>query len=181
MNTNTHTFKLVVIGDGGVGKTTYLKRMITGEFEQKYVPTLGVETHRMHFTTNSNQFRNLIFNAWDCAGQEKLGGLQEGYFHGADCALIFFDRTSKSSFQNVENWLQLLRNVRPGTPVLLVGNKNDVPVADIKVLIDDIQALQEKYNLPYYSISAKSLYNFEKPFLYLARELTGDANLVFAE
>ena len=69
-------FKVVLVGDGGVGKTTFVKRHITGEFEKKYIATLGVEVHPMVFYTTLGEVR---MNVWDTAGQEKLGGLRDGY------------------------------------------------------------------------------------------------------
>ena len=70
------TFKLVLVGDGGVGKTTFVKRHLTGEFEKKYVATVGAEVHPMDFTTNRGK---IVFNVWDTAGQEKYAGLRDGY------------------------------------------------------------------------------------------------------
>lgn len=69
-------FKLLLVGDGGVGKTTLVRRHTTGEFERKYLPTLGVDVHPVVFHTN---FGSLQFNVWDTAGQEKFGGLRDGY------------------------------------------------------------------------------------------------------
>lgn len=69
-------YKLVLVGDGGVGKTTFVKRHLTGEFEKKYIATLGVEVHPMVFYTTLGEVR---MNVWDTAGQEKLGGLRDGY------------------------------------------------------------------------------------------------------
>ena len=60
-------FKLILVGDGGVGKTTFVKRHLTGEFEKKYVATLGVEVHPLLFHTNRGAIK---FNVWDTAGQE---------------------------------------------------------------------------------------------------------------
>lgn len=71
------TFKCVLVGDGGTGKTTFVKRHLTGEFEKKYVATLGVEVHPLVFHTNRGPIR---FNVWDTAGQEKFGGLRDGYY-----------------------------------------------------------------------------------------------------
>ena len=71
------TFKCVLLGDGGTGKTTFVKRHLTGEFEKKYVATLGVEVHPLVFHTNRGAIR---FNVWDTAGQEKFGGLRDGYY-----------------------------------------------------------------------------------------------------
>ncbi|GJV12296.1 GTP-binding nuclear protein Ran-3, partial [Tanacetum coccineum] len=70
------SFKLVIVGDGGTGKTTFVKRHLTGEFEKKYEPTIGVEVHPLDFFTNHGKIR---FNCWDTAGQEKFGGLRDGY------------------------------------------------------------------------------------------------------
>ena len=70
------TFKLVLVGDGGVGKTTFVKRHKTGEFEKKYVATVGAEVHKMDFTTDRGP---IVFNVWDTAGQEKYAGLRDGY------------------------------------------------------------------------------------------------------
>lgn len=66
-NSNAPEFKLILVGDGGVGKTTFVKRHLTGEFEKKYVATLGVEVHPLLFHTNRGPIK---FNVWDTAGQE---------------------------------------------------------------------------------------------------------------
>ncbi|XP_047958984.1 GTP-binding nuclear protein Ran-B1-like isoform X2 [Salvia hispanica] len=67
------SFKLVIVGDGGTGKTRFVKRHLTGEFEKKYEPTIGVEVHPLDFFTNCGKIR---FYFWDTAGQEKFGGLR---------------------------------------------------------------------------------------------------------
>lgn len=67
----------MLVGDGGTGKTTFVKRHVTGEFEKKYVATLGVEVHPLVFHTNRGPIK---FNVWDTAGQEKFGGLRDGYY-----------------------------------------------------------------------------------------------------
>uniref|UniRef100_A0A3Q7ES45 GTP-binding nuclear protein n=1 Tax=Solanum lycopersicum TaxID=4081 RepID=A0A3Q7ES45_SOLLC len=132
------SFKLVIVGDGGTGKTTFVKRHLTGEFEKKYEPTIGVEVHPLDFFTNCGKIR---FYCWDTAGQEKFGGLRDGYY-------------------------------------VLCGNKVDVKNRQVKA---KQVTFHRKKNLQYYEISAKSNYNFEKPFLYLARKLAGDGNLHFVE
>ncbi|XP_043982362.1 GTP-binding nuclear protein Ran isoform X1 [Gambusia affinis] len=166
-------FKLVLVGDGGTGKTTFVKRHITGEFEKKYVATLGVEVHPLMFHTNRGPIK---YNVWDTAGQEKFGGLRDGYYIQAQCAIIMFDVTSRVTYKNVPNWHRDLVRVCENIPIVLCGNKVDIK--DRKVKAKSI-VFHRKKNLQYYDISAKSNYNFEKPFLWLARKLIGDPNLEF--
>jgi len=167
------TFKCVLVGDGGTGKTTFVKRHLTGEFEKKYVATLGVEVHPLVFHTNRGPIR---FNVWDTAGQEKFGGLRDGYYIQGQCAIIMFDVTSRVTYKNVPNWHRDLVRVCENIPIVLCGNKVDIK--DRKVKAKSI-VFHRKKNLQYYDISAKSNYNFEKPFLWLARKLIGDPNLEF--
>ncbi|KAL0974206.1 hypothetical protein UPYG_G00217080 [Umbra pygmaea] len=166
-------FKLVLVGDGGTGKTTFVKRHLTGEFEKKYVATLGVEVHPLVFHTNRGAIK---YNVWDTAGQEKFGGLRDGYYIQAQCAIIMFDVTSRVTYKNVPNWHRDLVRVCENIPIVLCGNKVDIK--DRKVKAKSI-VFHRKKNLQYYDISAKSNYNFEKPFLWLARKLIGDPNLEF--
>ena len=169
------TFKLILVGDGGVGKTTFVKRHLTGEFEKKYVATLGVEVHPLVFTTNYGAIR---FNCWDTAGQEKFGGLRDGYYIQGQAAIIMFDVTSRITYKNVPNWHRDLVRVCENIPIVLCGNKIDIK--DRKVKAKNI-TFHRKKNLQYYDLSAKSNYNFEKPFIWLARKLTGRADLHFVE
>lgn len=173
--TDYPSFKLVIIGDGGTGKTTFVKRHRTGEFEKKYEPTMGVEVHPLDFTTNRGPIR---FWAWDTAGQEKLGGLRDGYYIHCQCAIIMFDVTARVTYRDVPTWHKDLTRVCENIPIVLCGNKVDVKNRQIK---PKMVVFHRKKNLQYYEISAKSNYNFEKPFLYLARKLVGDPNLQFVE
>ena len=168
-------FKLILVGDGGVGKTTFVKRHLTGEFEKKYVATLGVEVHPLVFHTNRGPIK---FNVWDTAGQERFGGLRDGYYIQGQCAIIMFDVTSRITYKNVPNWHRDLTRVCENIPIVLTGNK--VEIKDRKVKAKQI-TFHRKKNLQYYDISAKSNYNFEKPFLWLARKLCGDNALHFVE
>jgi len=168
---NIPTFKLVLVGDGGTGKTTFVKRHMTGEFEKKYIATLGVEVHPLGFSTNLGK---IIFDVWDTAGQEKFGGLRDGYYINGQCGIIMFDVTSRITYKNVPNWHRDLERVCENIPLVLCGNKVDVKERKVKT---GAVTFHRKKNLQYYDISAKSNYNFEKPFLWLGRKLTGNPQL----
>lgn len=168
--------KCVVVGDGGTGKTSkaavvlvlislaFVRRHISGEFLKQYDPTLGVEVRPLRFSTNCG---DLIFNVWDTAGQEKVsflmpfciellkikfGGLRDGYYIGAQCAIIMFDVTSRVTYKNVPNWYRDITRVVENIPIVLCGNKVDVK--DRKVTPKMI-TFHRKKNLQYYDISAK--------------------------
>ncbi|XP_062229136.1 GTP-binding nuclear protein Ran-3 [Phragmites australis] len=169
------SFKLVLVGDGGTGKTTFVKRHVTGEFEKRYEPTIGVEVRPLDFHTSRGKIR---FSCWDTAGQEKFGGLRDGYYINGQCAIIMFDVTSRLTYKNVPTWHRDICRVCENIPIVLCGNKVDVKNRQVKA---KMVTFHRKKSLQYYEISAKSNYNFEKPFLYLARKLTGDMNLRFVE
>ena len=163
------------MGDGGTGKTTFVKRHLTGEFEKKYIATLGVEVHPMPFHTSRGCIK---FNVWDTAGQEKLGGLRDGYYINGQCGIIMFDVCSRITYQNVPKWYKDLVRVCENIPIVLVGNKVDVKDRKVKA---KMITFHRKKNLQYYDISAKSNYQFEKPFVWLLRKLVNDNNLTLVE
>ena len=146
--------------------------------------------HPITFHTN---FGQICFNTWDTAGQEKFGGLRDGYYiqgtpnnpfyysilhvlTSGQCGIIMFDVTSRITYKNVPNWHRDLVRVCENIPIVLCGNKVDVK--DRKVKAKAI-TFHRKKNLQYFDISAKSNYNFEKPFLWLARKLAGNQSLEF--
>jgi GTP-binding nuclear protein Ran len=145
-----HEIKVLLVGDGGVGKSTFVKRLLTGSFEQRYNPTLGVEVKSIVFKTN----RGLInFNCWDCAGQKKFGGLRDGYYIMAQAAIVMFDVTARSTYEHSANWMEDIRRVCGGIPVVLCGNKSEVE--DRKVSAEDVQKAKCFEN-EYYEMSVKS-------------------------
>ena len=167
------TIKTIIVGDGGCGKTAFVTRHYTGEFVKNYIATMGVEVRPLTFSTSKGA---MTMNIWDCAGQEKFCGLQEIYYQGAQAAIIMFDVTSKISYNNVGPWYNKIKEKCPGIPIVLCGNKVDVK--ERKVRPRDITFHRRK-SIQYYDISAKSNYNFEKPFLYILRQLFGkDTNFV---
>jgi len=168
-------FKLILVGDGGTGKTTFVKRHLTGEYERKYIETIGVEVHPLNFHTNYGQ---IVFNVWDTAGQEKFGGLRDGYYIQGKCAIIMFDVTCRATYKNVPNWHRDLTRVCENIPIVLCGNKVDIK--DRKVKAKQV-IFHRKKNLQYYEISAKSNYNYEKPFVSLARKLLNKEDLILVE
>lgn len=168
-------YKIVLIGDGATGKTTFLERHLTGNYKRVYAPTLGVDVHPLVFHTNHGP---VVFDCWDTAGNDAFGGLRDGYYIGATAALIFFDLTNIESYQNVARWYNDFRRVCPNAPVIVCGNKVDLDARQVLPAQITFHR-QNRGVLSYYDISGKSNYNYEKPFLQLARSLMGHENLEF--
>ena len=114
-------------------QTTFVKRHLTGEFEKKYIATLGVEVHPLGFTTVRSakdllsRWRELmfvqnvgpiVFDVWDTAGQEKFGGLRDGYYINGQCGIIMFDVTARVTYKNVPNWHRTLRPAQSTISIL---------------------------------------------------------------
>ncbi|CAM6067908.1 unnamed protein product [Sphagnum tenellum] len=182
-------FKLIIVGDpgttGGFLKS-HLSACSSAEFYKNLCHgTPGVEVHTLHLFTNSGHIQ---FDCWDTnPDQENLGGFRDGYLIGAHCAIIMLDLTVKSTFHYFSRCYRDLLKVCGDIPVVVCGiNNMDMKNREVKSKQVTVSvnigkkvkkiALQRNRKVQYYEISAESNYNFEKPFLYLARELVGDAN-----
>ena len=148
---------------------------MAGESAEKHAAKSGVvEVHPLLFHTNRGPIK---FNVWKCnPGQEKYGGLRDADYIQGQCAIIMFDIKSRISYKNVPNWHRDLTRVCENIPIVLCGNKVDIK--DRKVKAKQI-TFHRKKNLQYYDISVHRNYNTTKPFLHLARKLSGDSHLHF--
>jgi GTP-binding nuclear protein Ran len=166
-------FKLVLVGDAGVGKTTFVKRHKIGEFEKTYLPTQGVEVHKLPFHTT---YGPVVFDAWDTAGQERFSGLRDGYYIDGKAAILMFDVTNRDSYKNIPHWHKDIQRICEEIPTVLLGNKSDVKERKVT---PKMVSHHRKTNIQYYDVSAKSQSNFEKPFLYLLKKLSGKDDIQF--
>ena len=116
------TYKCLLVGDGGVGKSTYIERLRKGAFDPKYTPTLGVEVHPLVFKRGDSRVRFIV---WDCAGQERFGCLRDGYYNKADCAIIMYDasKASRELAKVQALYGDIKRVVGRNVPIVLIGNK----------------------------------------------------------
>jgi GTP-binding nuclear protein Ran len=175
-------YKVCLIGDGGVGKTTYINRVLDGKFEKNYHATIGVATHQLTFHTSPTQ--KIQFRVWDTAGQEKWALLGDMYYIDADAAIFFFDVTSRVTCSNLPRWIKNFNSIvdqdgKGNIPIVVCANKIDVQRLR-KVTRNTLSETLKMYpNFEYVEISAKTAHNFALPFLCIARKLLGDPNLIF--
>ena len=127
---NLKPIKIVLVGDGGTGKTSFVSRISTETFKDSYTATLGYELTRAQVQTSRG---NIQLEFWDTAGQEKAGPLRDKYYEGSDAAIIFFDVTSRVTYKNVPTWHRDLTRVCSETlPMVLFANKVDVLERKVK-------------------------------------------------
>jgi GTP-binding nuclear protein Ran len=153
------SFKCVLIGDGGTGKTTLVKQLINGQFDPKYIATLGVEINSINTSViYNNKQTDIILNIWDTAGQDKFLGTPDKYYSQTDCALIFFDLTSTHTFKNISYWIDDISKYTK--KIILIGNKKDL--FHIRK-ISHQQILQyTRGKIPYIEISSKTCENINQ-------------------
>jgi GTP-binding nuclear protein Ran len=168
------TFKLVIAGDGAVGKSTFTRRVLGKSFDKTYIATLGVEVHRLLLKTSLGE---IIFNLWDLAGLEKFGGLRDGYYIGAQAALIMFSVTDRASYKNVPNWHRDVIRVADVVPMVLCGTKRDLKYE--RKINPKMILFHRKKNLQYVELSSatQSREQLLRPFLRLVRLLAGDSTI----
>ncbi|KAK4366376.1 hypothetical protein RND71_014256 [Anisodus tanguticus] len=156
-----YLFKIVVIGDSGVGKSNILSRFTRNEFCLESKSTIGVE-----FATRTLQVEGKTVKAqiWDTAGQERYRAITSAYYRGAVGALLVYDITKKQTFDNVLRWLRELRDHADSNIVIIMaGNKSDLKHLRA-VSEQDGQALAEKERLSFLETSALEAFNVDKAF-----------------
>jgi GTP-binding nuclear protein Ran len=143
--------KVLLVGDSGVGKTTYINRVLTGDYSKEFVPLT------MHPSIRTMYLKGVVFKIWDCPG--KLSKGLDAVSDGAQFAIIMFDVSNRLSYEHAHAWLEKVR--AHNIPYIIAGNKMDL----VKP--------KKTYDDKYYGISAKSSYNLEKPFLEIGRAIIG--------
>jgi len=156
-----YLFKVVLIGDSGVGKSNLLSRFTRNEFSLESKSTIGVE-----FATRSINVDGKMIKAqiWDTAGQERYRAITSAYYRGAVGALLVYDITRHVTFENVERWLKELRDhTEHNIVVMLVGNKSDLRHLRA-VSTEDAQTFAEREGLYFTETSALESTNVENAF-----------------
>lgn len=155
-----YLFKVVLIGDSGVGKSNLLSRFTRNEFHLQSKSTIGME-----FATKSyrHQGKTIKVRIWDTAGQERYKGITSVYYRGAAGALVVYDVTRFISYENVDKWLRDLRDHARDIPVVLVGNKSDLRHLRA-VSSEEARWFAEYRGLPFIETSALDSTNVEAAF-----------------
>ncbi|CCW63566.1 unnamed protein product [Phytomonas sp. EM1] len=162
------SFKIVIIGDSGVGKSNMMTRYTTNEFSQDTPATIGVE-----FMTKSIKMegRDAKVQIWDTAGQERFRAISRSIYHGAKGAMLVYDITNQSSFDSIPTWLRELRVFVPTTCcIFLIGNKCDLE--HLRVVKKEVaDRFAQENGLSFLETSALEKTNVDKAFEWLAKSV----------
>ena len=163
-----YLFKIVLIGDSGVGKSNLLSRFTRNEFDLESRTTIGVE-----FATRSIPIDNKTIKAqiWDTAGQERFRAITNAYYRGAVGALLVYDIAKHMTYENVERWLKELKDhADTNIVVMLVGNKCDLRHLRA-VPTEEAKEFAEKNQLFFIETSALDSTNVEEAFKSIVNEI----------
>ncbi|NHI94525.1 MAG: GTP-binding protein [Candidatus Lokiarchaeota archaeon] len=167
-----YIYKLIIIGDPAVGKTSLINRFIQDQFESEYKETIGTNIVKKVVKLEKDIVN---FTIWDIAGQERWTDMRQVYYKGAAAAMIVYDVTRKITFQHVENyWYPDLKNFLEvkNIPLILIANKNDLQKNLIRVNSIEGEDLASHIGaLKFIEASARTGHNVDQAFTYMAKTL----------
>ena len=164
---NIRPFKILIIGDSNVGKTSILLQYTSNFFQETHIATIGVEFKLKEITLDNIEYK---LNIWDTAGQERFKAITKSFFKAADGIIFVYDITKKTSFTNIKNWFQDAESKTNDFKSIIVGNKIDLN-DERTVTPEEGQNFANKKNCPFFESSAKDKINIDEIFLTLLKEI----------
>jgi len=168
MSDYDYLFKLLLIGDSGVGKSCLLLRFADNTYTDSYISTIGVD---FKIRTLDIDGKTVKLQIWDTAGQERFRTITSSYYRGAHGIIVVYDVTDKVSFNNVKQWLgEIDRYACQSVNKLLVGNKADLTEKKV-VEFNEAKEFADTLGISFLETSAKSAQNVEEAFLTMTRQI----------
>ena len=166
--TYSYIFKFIIVGDSSVGKSCILNRFVNGEYNRDFNTTIGVDYENKMISINDTNIKLKIF---DTAGAEKFDSIIKSYYRNIAGAIIVYDITNKSSFDNINNWIKKIKNVNPcDIPILIVGNKIDLNI-NREVEFKDLENYASNKGYLYRETSVKNNTNIDELFFSLSENI----------
>lgn len=167
------TYKIAVCGGGGVGKSCLTIQFVQNQFVETWDPTIEDSYNKQIKLTHNGTEHNIMLNILDTAGQEEYKALRDEYMRAADAFLMVFDVTNQKTFSELEQFRTQIQRSKDTDfpPIVIVGNKADLP-EDLKVVSKkEAEALCAKWKIKYIEASAKTRKNIDESFHQLVHEV----------
>ncbi|MHA1689038.1 MAG: Rab family GTPase [Promethearchaeota archaeon] len=166
-------YKCVIVGDGGVGKTTMVQRLIIGNYiPQKMTIGTDLATYSIEINDEDGTIYDIILQLWDFAGEARFRFFLPNYANGARGCLICYDITRYSSYEHLEEWYNIVNENAANPVYVLVGQKHDLAEQKRVVNVEKAREFQERHNIPhFFETSSKTGYNNKIIFKTLAKEI----------
>lgn len=164
--------KVVVVGNGAVGKSSMIQRYCKGVFTKDYKKTIGVDFLERQLEVNGEEIRLML---WDTAGQEEFDAITKAYYRGAQACVLAFSTVDRDSFEAIESWKRKVEDEVGEISMVIVQNKIDL-IDDAVVQHEEAEALAKKLRLRFYRTSVKENLNVEEVFRYLAEKYLQQLN-----
>ena len=163
-----YKFKIVIVGDSGVGKTNLVKRFIQNTFSSNTLATVGVEFFSNNYYINDKLCK---IEMWDTAGQERYKSMTSAYYKGSMGAILVYDVTNQVSFNNIERWYNEIRDFSSkDIQIIMVGNKTDLK-DKIVITTEMSQNKSADLEIPVVETSALNASNVKEAFHLLIKEI----------
>lgn len=166
--------KVVVVGNGAVGKSSMIQRYCKGIFTRDYKKTIGVDFLERQIDVGGEDVRLML---WDTAGQEEFDAITKAYYRGAQACVLAFSTVDRDSFEAVETWKQKVEDEVGEIAMVIVQNKIDL-IDDAVVQPDEAENLAKKLRLRFYRTSVKENLNVDEVFRYLSDKYLEQLNVV---
>ena len=161
-------FKILLLGDSSVGKSSLFLSFMDKSWNETFVPTIGVDFKIKTINVNN---MNIKYQVWDTAGQERFRTIISSYYKGAHGILLVYDITLKESFESLNDWLnEIKKNTSKNIVKVLIGNKIDLNDKRI-ISFDEAKEFADNNNMKYIETSAKTATNVDQAFGLIGVEL----------
>ena len=167
-NNYSYLLKYIIVGDSSVGKSNLLSKFAHNKFADSYEATIGVEFDVKNLEINEKIFRIQI---WDTAGQENFKSITKAYYKNCVCAMVVYDITKRQTFDNIQTWLDDVRNESPKNAlIILIGNKIDL-YQERQISYDEGNDFAKKNEILFAETSAKTGEGVDDIFRKSAKEI----------